>query len=162
MKADYFSDDIQEFLLLLDEYKVRYVIIGGEAVIYYGNPRLTGDIDFYYRPADTNIHALHNVLLKFWNNNIPGSIGPNDLKEPGFVIQFGVPPNRIDLLNGIGDLNFDEVWNEKKVETIPVDDTLISVNFIGLQHLILTKEMAGRNKDLDDLKYLRTIKNDKL
>jgi hypothetical protein len=45
MDPYYFSPDILEFLRLLSIYKVRYLIVGGEAVIYYGHARLTGDID---------------------------------------------------------------------------------------------------------------------
>jgi hypothetical protein len=40
-----FSSDITEFLFLLHTYEVRYLVIGGEAVIYYGYARLTGDVD---------------------------------------------------------------------------------------------------------------------
>lgn len=41
MKASHYSPDIQEFLFLLSKRRVRYVIVGGEAVIYYGCARLT-------------------------------------------------------------------------------------------------------------------------
>src|SRR5699024_11508097 len=118
MKASHFSSDVQEFLFLLQQYEVKYVIIGGEAVIYYGNPRLTGDIDFYYQVSDKNVKALYNALLEFWDEDIPGSIGPVELAEPDAVIQFGVPPNRIDLLSSIECLDFDNVWRSKRVETV--------------------------------------------
>jgi len=42
------SSDTLDFLLCLNEHKVHYLIVGGEAVIHYGYPRLTGDIDFFY------------------------------------------------------------------------------------------------------------------
>ena len=46
--AAYFSPDIREFIGALDAYGVRYVIVGGEAVIYYGLVRrssITGTRD---------------------------------------------------------------------------------------------------------------------
>jgi len=43
-----FSPDILEFIRLLHAHQVRYVVVGGEAVIYHGHARLTGDIDFFY------------------------------------------------------------------------------------------------------------------
>jgi len=49
VKANYFSEDIQEFIRPLFKHGVEYVIVGGEAVIYYGYPRLTGDIDFFMK-----------------------------------------------------------------------------------------------------------------
>ena len=45
MKSSYFSKDVREFLCLLYKYNVKYVIVGGEAVIFHGHARLTGDID---------------------------------------------------------------------------------------------------------------------
>jgi hypothetical protein len=45
----YFSSDIREFIVLLHQHGVRYVVVGGEAVIHYGHARLTGDIDFLNR-----------------------------------------------------------------------------------------------------------------
>lgn len=47
MNASHFSPDTLEFLRLLALNKVQYVIVGGEAVIYYGYARLTGDVDFF-------------------------------------------------------------------------------------------------------------------
>ncbi len=55
MKTIYFSHDISEFLFLLFNNKVRYLIVGGEAVIYYGHARLTGDIDLFYERENKNI-----------------------------------------------------------------------------------------------------------
>lgn len=51
MKAEYFSSDVQDFLSVLYRNSVEYVIVGGEAVIYFGHPRLTGDVDFFYNAS---------------------------------------------------------------------------------------------------------------
>jgi len=59
----YFSPDILQFLQLLSANKVEYLIIGGEAVIYYGYARLTGDIDLYYHRTAKNIERLYRTLL---------------------------------------------------------------------------------------------------
>jgi len=52
--ATAFSGDILEFIRLLKQYKVRYLIVGGEAVIFHGYPRLTGDVDFFYERTEPN------------------------------------------------------------------------------------------------------------
>lgn len=157
MRSDYFSDDILEFLILLDKYSVRYLIVGGEAVIYYGYARLTGDVDIFYDPARPNITRLYEALSEFWDNDIPGIKDKNELTGPGYIIQFGVPPNRIDLMNTIDGVSFLEAWNEKRVEELKILEKSIPINFIGLKQLIANKVKSGRNKDLDDLKYLKSI-----
>ena len=58
MKAYHFSEDTQEFLRFLAKYGVKYVIVGGEAVIYYGYARLTGAVDFFYEDSKQNAEDL--------------------------------------------------------------------------------------------------------
>jgi hypothetical protein len=65
IEADYFSSDIREFIVRLHWHEVRYVVVGGEAVIHYGHARLTGDIDFFYDRTSGNTQALFEVLLAF-------------------------------------------------------------------------------------------------
>ena len=48
IESAHFSPDVREFIGLLHKHGVRYVIVGGEAVIYYGYARFTGDVDFFY------------------------------------------------------------------------------------------------------------------
>jgi hypothetical protein len=67
MKELYFSKDILDFLYLLYKHQVKYLIVGGEAVIFYGHARLTGDIDFYYDRSTENVNKLFKALNKFWN-----------------------------------------------------------------------------------------------
>ncbi|MFH5834391.1 nucleotidyltransferase [Halalkalibaculum sp. DA3122] len=157
MRAEYFSPDTQQFLVLLDKYEVKYLIVGGEAVIYYGYPRLTGDVDFFYSSDSDNVVLLFDALLEFWDNDIPGLTKPEELQSPGYVIQFGVPPNRIDLINDIEGVRFDEAWEGRVTESISIKDNNIPVYIIGLSDLITNKRQAGRNKDLEDLNYLESI-----
>jgi len=115
MKASHFSPDIQEFLFLLSHHRVKYVLVGGEAVIYYGFARLTGDVDFFYEPTAENSQKLYRVLEDFWQSSIPGVQSPEELMSQNTIIQFGVPPNRIDLVSSISGVSFAEAW-ESRVE----------------------------------------------
>ncbi len=155
MKSTYFSKDVQEFLFLLDKYHVRYVIVGGEAVIYYGYVRLTGDIDIFFDSGQDNTTKLYDTLIEFWEGEIPGIKNVDELAEPGVIIQFGVPPNRIDLINKIEGVIFHEAWEEKVIETITINNQVISIYYIGINQLVKNKSSLDRPKDLDDLKYLR-------
>lgn len=158
MNSYHFSPDIQEFLFLLAKYRVKYVIVGGEAVIFYGYARLTGDVDFFYEAKGKNVEKLYKALYDFWEGNIPGIEKHNELQEPGVIIQFGIPPNRIDLLNQIEGVTFQEVWDNKTEVDSLIRGEKIPLYFIGLDQLIKNKELLKRYKDLEDLKYLKEAK----
>jgi hypothetical protein len=152
----YFSSDIREFIVLLHHHAVRYVVVGGEAVIHYGHARLTGDIDFFYDRSPENAQALYDVLLAFWSNNVPGLSAASELLEDGVIVQFGRPPNRIDLLNRIDGVGFAEAWESRVTVSLEVPDGSVPLHFLGIEDLIRNKEAAGRPKDLDDLAYLKS------
>jgi len=71
------------------------------------------------------------------------------------ILQFGVPPHRIDLVNSITDVFFAEAWTSRVEEKIKVGRREWAVYFIGLDALIKNKESVRRPKDLEDLKYLK-------
>ncbi len=42
-----FNQDFKEFIQLLNDHKVRYLVVEGYAVALYGYPRYTKDIDIW-------------------------------------------------------------------------------------------------------------------
>jgi hypothetical protein len=157
MNSDHFSTGTLDFLRCLHKYEVRSLIVGGEAVIYYGLPRLTGDIDFYYDRSTMNCRRLYDALLEFWERDIPGINAATDLGEPGAIIQFGVPPNRIDLINQIDGVTFQQAWNSRETARLEAFEISMEINIIGLDQLINNKQSVKRYKDLEDLRYLREV-----
>jgi hypothetical protein len=153
-----FSPDILEFIRLLHAHQVRYVVVGGEAVIYHGHARLTGDIDFFYDSSPDNSAALFEVLKEFWGGQIPGIETVEELREEGVIIQFGRPPNRIDLLNRIDGVTFDQAWPHRATELLRTPAGEFTLHYVGLTELIRNKETCARPKDLEDLKFLRLVR----
>jgi hypothetical protein len=154
MKPSHFSPDTLDLLLLLHEFQVGYVIVGGEAVIYYGHVRLTGDIDIFYEASPENARRLFDALATFWDGPVPGISSSEEFAIPGTIVQFGTPPNRIDLINRIEGVSFSDAWNSRVEELIQRDKTKIPLYFIGIEMLIQNKKAVGRYKDLDDLQFL--------
>lgn len=152
--ASAFSPDIQDFLRALVAHKVRFMIVGGEAVIFYGHIRVTGDIDVYYNRANDNATRLFKALEEFWQGETPELTGPSELKKRGVIFQFGVPPNRIDLLNDIDGVCFDSAWLRRTQVELASSEGNIPLSYIGLEDLIQNKRAAGRPKDQDDLLFL--------
>lgn len=152
----HFSPDTQHFIALLHHYGVRYLIVGGEAVIFHGYARYTGDVDFLYERSEPNANALYAALHSFWDGDIPGVASVDELLEDAIVVQFGRPPNRIDLLSSIDGVAFEEAWSARvtaELSAKPGDDP-IPVFILGFEALLKNKAASARAKDLDDLRYL--------
>jgi hypothetical protein len=161
MKFGNLSSDTLDFLYCLHKYGVKYLIVGGEAVIYYGYPRLTGDVDFFYERSEANCSLLYDALMEFWEQDVPGIDAATDLEQTGAIFQFGIPPNRIDLINQIDGVTFQQAWDNKEKTTLEVRRKPIEAYILGLDQLIKNKEAIKRARDLDDLKYLRAVQEER-
>lgn len=161
MKASYFSKDTRDFIRLLSRHGVRCLLVGGEAVIYYGSSRLTGDADFFFDPGAANARKLFKALQEFWGGTIPEITSPKDLTVPHLILQFGVPPHRIDLVNAISGVSFSEAWSGRLEETIHLDGRDYPLFLIGIDQLIRNKKKVARPKDIDDLRFLEALKSKK-
>ncbi|MCC5843011.1 MAG: hypothetical protein JJU05_02040 [Verrucomicrobia bacterium] len=153
MGPGYFSNDVEEFLSILSKHQVEFLIVGGEAVIFHGHARLTGDIDVFYNIDPKNLNRLYTALGDFWGGDIPGVMSPNDFKS-GEIIQFGMPPNRIDLLNQIDGVSFSEAWENRIELSMMLSTTTFPLCYIGKAELRKNKLASGRPKDLQDLLFL--------
>lgn len=82
-----------------------------------------------------------------------GSLGlvEQDFLKDNYVTQLGYPPLRIDILNSISGVEFDEAFINKVVAD--VDE--LRVNFINVSEFIKNKEATGRKKDVADIASLR-------
>jgi len=47
MEPNALTNEFKEFLKLLNDHEVEYLIVGGHAVAYHGYPRSTGDLDVW-------------------------------------------------------------------------------------------------------------------
>lgn len=139
---------------MLARHRVRYLVVRGEAVIYYGHARLTGDIDLFYDTGATNVKRLFAMLKEFWNDDIPGIQSEQELGQKGMVFQFGIPPNRIDLITVLEGIKFTPAWKNRTVESLSRRGKRFSIYYIGLNELIANKQAVGRERDKDDLRFL--------
>jgi len=140
--------DFRDFLRLLNDEKVDYLLIGGYAVGYYGYPRATNNMGIWISTHPENARKVVNVLKKFGFDD-PG-LKPEIFLQQDKIIRMGHPPMRIEILTSISGVEFDECLPKKEVDTLAG----ISVNIIGLKDLKQNKKASGRHKDLDDLENL--------
>ncbi len=142
------TKDLREFIELLNSHDVRYLIVGGYAVAYYGHPRMTGDIDIFVDVSRENAAKMEAVLAAFGF----ASLGPssNDFLDPGVIVQLGNPPNRIDLITSISGVSFATAWEQRVCDQVEG----LTLVFVGKADLLVNKAAAGRPKDLADLDAL--------
>lgn len=155
MSALNFSRDIRELIELFAKHAVRYLLVGGNAVIFHGYARYTGDVDFFYSSDAVNVKNLFAALTEYWGGPIPFVKSEIDLMQIGQVIQFGLPPFRIDLLNRIDGVAFDNAYQTAVHETIMHDERKIPIKIISLDMLRQNKIASARMKDLEDVQKLK-------
>ena len=142
------QQDFEELLKLLEDNSTRYMIIGGYAVAYHGFPRLTKDIDFFYDYTEENAKKIICSLIAFGFSEVDLHI--ETFTTEGNIITFGVEPVRVDFINRISGMNFDEAWNNK----VRGKYGEVEVNFIGRIELIKNKSSTNRLKDKLDVEEL--------
>ncbi|MFT5193905.1 MAG: hypothetical protein ACI9EW_000677 [Cellvibrionaceae bacterium] len=142
------TSDFIEFIKLLNDNQVQYLIIGGYAVAFHGHPRYTKDLDIWINPQPENGERVAQALIDFGFESI--GLSADDFSQPDVTIQLGYPPNRIDLLTTANGLTFDLCFLAKQI--FKIDD--VEVAFVDLESLKENKRATGRHQDLADLEKL--------
>jgi predicted nucleotidyltransferase len=142
------SNDLREFIHLLNTKSVKYVLVGAWALAFHGRPRYTGDIDFFVARNPENADRLMEVIEDFGFGQT--GIERDDFLHVDHVIQLGREPNRIDILTGISGVTFDEAWQSREQGNI----SAVAVFVISRDLLIKNKRAANRDKDQGDVKLL--------
>jgi hypothetical protein len=73
--------------------------------------------------------------------------------QEGYVTQIGYPPLRIDILNTIDGVKFENAYPNKLL----VDVNGIEIRYIGVKEFIENKTASGRSQDIADLKEIKKI-----
>jgi hypothetical protein len=132
----------------LNENRVEYLLIGGYAVIFYGYPRTTGDLDIWIAQTQDNAQRVTAALHAFGFGG--ADVSPERFLEPNKIHRMGIPPFRIELLTHISGVDFAECWPNRQTALIEG----IPVAIIGLDKLKINKSASGRAKDINDLENL--------
>ncbi len=140
--------DFKEFLKLLNDKGVQYLLIGGYAVAYHGYPRATNDIDVWIATNPLNAKQVASALREF-GFNLP-ELSEDLFLQKDKIIRMGNPPMRIEISTGISGVEFERCYSQRVVDTLDG----IEVGIISLPDLKTNKRAAGRLKDLNDLENL--------
>ena len=153
------SPHYKELLQILNELKVRYLIVGGYAVMKYGEARFRKDLDIWIEPSAENSSRVFEALRRFGAPLESDRISAETFTGREVTYQIGVAPVRIDILTQITGVQFSVAWNAR------VEGSVFgtSVHFISLEHLIANKRAVGRDEDINQLKQIsETTENSEL
>ncbi len=148
MATEIIPQDFKDFLKLLEDEGVAYLLIGGYAVGYYGYPRATADMDVWIAVSLQNAQKTVRALEKFGMQM--AEMTPELFQEKGKVIRMGVPPMRLEIQTDVSGVDFNACFTRRN----RIDLAGIQVNLISLDDLKTNKRASGRHKDLEDLEHL--------
>jgi hypothetical protein len=143
--------DQKDILAALNAHGVKYLVVGGHAVSLHAEPRGTKDLDLFIKADDENSKTIFAALAEY-GAPLEGMTPADFNDKPTSVFQMGIEPGRVDILQGIAGIRFDEAW-EERVEALL--DGEIPTHFISREHLIRNKLAVGRHQDLADVEKLR-------
>lgn len=129
------NSDFSELLNLFNANNVKYLSVGGYAVMLYTEPRYTKDLDIWIEANEENAARAFRALAEF---GAPlAGLAAADFSKEGFFYQLGRPPARIDIqMSQEAPLGGRTAW------------------FISRSDLIKNKRATGRHIDLHDVEQL--------
>ena len=149
-----FIEEHQQMLISLSKYKVKFILIGGYAVIYHGYARTTGDMDIWLALGDDNKEKLAKALEFFGiDEESLSMIKSIDFTQSQNVFYFGKEPRKIDFITLISNVDFEDAF--KQAEFFPFEN--FSIPVLDYHQLILSKLTSSRLKDKADIEELQRI-----
>lgn len=149
------SRDFADLFKILNRYKVRYLIVGAYAAIYYTEPRYTKDLDIWVDSSPSNAQRVYDALKEF-GAPLKG-VTPKDFTNRKLFYQIGIAPVRVDIIMGLKGLEFNAAWKDRKRSRYG----RVPINIISLKDLIASKEASRRDGDLRDVKKLKRARHRK-
>ena len=149
-------DDFRDLLLELADSGAEFVLVGGHAVAFHGHPRATKDMDVLIRANSSNAERVYQALDAFGAPLETFEVRAQDFATYDGVLQIGIPPRRIDILNRADGITFDEAIAEGA--SFSLEGRRIPV--MGREALLKNKRAAGRAQDLADVEAIARVQED--
>lgn len=144
-----FKEILKKLGSILSQREIPYMIIGGQAVLLYGEPRLTKDIDVTIGLGTDGLAEILKACKELGLTSLVPDI-------PGFVRETMVLPMldkqysiRIDFIFSSSGYERMAIQNAKNVL---LDGT--EVRFASIEDVIIHKIFAHRPKDLEDIRNI--------
>ncbi len=151
----FIDEEGRDFFLVMHKHNVRFMLVGGIAVNYYGHSRSTGDIDIWVEDSAVN---RQNLVLALREYGITGAetflTHPMLAGYSEILLESGVYIDMMCELQFFKKEHFDESYEKAEVFLI---ENNIPLKIIHLNRLIEEKKKSSRPKDRDDAEKLELI-----
>ncbi len=154
------SSDLETIAAILLRHNVEFIVIGGQAEVLMGSPRVTYDTDLCYRRNQENLEHLARAIgeikptLRGAPSDLPFVLDARALAfGSNYTLNTTMGP--LDLVGWVEPLGgYDSLL--PACETYVLGD--LTVRTIGLDDLIRVKQHIGRAKDSESLLQLLAIR----
>jgi hypothetical protein len=137
----------------LDRAQIPYMVIGGQAVQLYGEPRMTRDIDLTLGLASDGLDRVLAVCGACGLKPLP-AVPAEFVREtmvlPALEERTGI---RVDFVFSFSDYERQAIGRSRAVDLGGV-----SVRFAAVEDIVIHKLVAGRPRDLEDVRGI-VVKN---
>jgi hypothetical protein len=141
--------DFRDFVEILNKHEVEYMVVGGYALAFHGEPRFTGDLDIWIDCTETNAKKMVAVMKDFGAASL--GFTKKDFLDEAIIKQIGQPPLRIDILGEIDGVRYSDAVKDKQ----QFKSQQLSIPYIGVKDFIKNREAIARKKGLKDVKRVR-------
>ena len=145
------EEEFREFLKSLNRNEVRYLLIGGYAVILNGFVRNTTDLDVSVASDPDNAKKLVRALEEF-GFDLP-QLDDALFTKPKSLVRLGFEPLKVEILNYLEGVDFDQAYANRKV----IEVSGLKIDLISIADLIANKKAVGRHIDLADVEQLEKL-----
>jgi predicted nucleotidyltransferase len=133
----------------LESRHIRYMVVGGQAVLLYGEPRLTRDIDVTVDAGPERLADIQDLAAsQGWQSLVDS---PAEFVQKTLVLPVLEPASgiRIDFIFSFSPYEQQAMDRVRRVRTGQIE-----VCYASVEDLIISKTIAGRPRDLEDLRSI--------
>ena len=149
-----FESLLERMALTLERARIPYMIIGGQAVLLYGEPRLTKDIDV---SLGIDLSRLNELVVVAKSIGLDPLADPEEFTRKTMVLPCSDPSTgiRVDFILSFSPYEKTALSRVRRIKVRKAE-----VDFVSLEDLVIHKILAGRPRDLEDVRHI-LIRNPK-
>jgi len=140
---------LSDFVRVLDQARIPWMVIGGQAVLVHGEPRLTRDVDITVGLGLDRLEELLEIVATIGWKPL---VDPDEFTRRTMVLPCGVTgsPLRVDLILADSPYETEALRRAQEAGDARTD----GIRFATPEDVVIHKLIAGRTRDLEDARSI--------